>query len=117
VALWLGDGGLVVDGGNAPSRYGVSWSPGSPRLGEVTNPRLFATEHRPPQLKLFALEEALGEGGWLKALGLEGCAARSRSKPEALQGMLFPYLGPLWRRPEGGRLPAALSTRPPTASG
>jgi hypothetical protein len=94
VALWLGDGGLVVEyGGDALSRYDVSFSPGNPRLENVTNPRLFATRYRSPQLKLFALDEALGEGGWLKALGLEGYAARSRKAPDALQEVLFPYLG------------------------
>ena len=36
--------------------------------------------------------EALGEGGWLKVLELEEYAARSRNKPEPLQGALFPYL-------------------------
>jgi hypothetical protein len=35
------------------------------KLVSVTNPRLFPTKHLPPQLKLFALDEALGEGGWL----------------------------------------------------
>ena len=92
VVLWLGDGGLVLEyGGDALSRYDVSFSPGSPKLGNVTNPRLFATKYRPPQLKLFALDEVLGEGGWLKALGLEGYAARSRKKPAALQEVLFAY--------------------------
>lgn len=43
-------------------------------------------------VKLFALDETLGEGGWLKALGLEGYVARSREKPEALQQVLFTYL-------------------------
>jgi putative transposase len=93
VALWLGDEGLVVEyGGDALSRYDVLFSPGSPRLERVANPRLFATKYRPPQLKLFSLDEALGEAGWLKALALDGYAARSRSKPEVLQGVLFSYL-------------------------
>jgi hypothetical protein len=93
VLLWLGDGGLVVEyGGDALSRYDVSFSPGASRLGAVTNARLFATKYRPPQLKLFSLEEALGPGGWLKALGLEGYSPRSRGKPGALQGALFSYL-------------------------
>lgn len=95
VALWLGDGDLVVEHrGQTLSRYDVSFSPGETKLGSVTNPRPFATRYRPPQLKLFALEEALGEGGRLEALGLEeGYAPRSRSKkPEALQGALFSYL-------------------------
>ena len=46
---------------------------------------------RPSQLKLFALKEALGEGGWLTALALDGYAVRSRGKPEALQQVLFSY--------------------------
>jgi hypothetical protein len=73
------------------ARYDVSFSPGAPRLEAVTNPRLFPTRHRSPQPKLFALEEALGEAGWLKALELEGYAPRSRPEPRALQGVLFPY--------------------------
>ena len=93
VALWLGEDGLVVEyGGDALSRYDVSYSRDETRLGAVTNPRLFATKYRPPQLKLFALEDALGEAGWLKAIGLDGYAPRSRGKPEALQGVLFSYL-------------------------
>ncbi len=48
VALWLGDGGLVVEyGGDTLSRYDVSFSPSETKLGSVTNPRLFATKHRP----------------------------------------------------------------------
>jgi hypothetical protein len=58
----------------------------------VTNPRLFATRYRTPQLKLFALEDVLGDKGWLKALALDGYAARSRGKPMALQEVLFSYL-------------------------
>ena len=94
MALWLGDGGLMVEyGGDTLSRYDVSFSPGAPKLEAVTNARLFVTRYRPPQLKLFALEQAPGENGWLKALGLrDGYAARSRSKPESLQGALFSYL-------------------------
>ncbi len=60
-------------------------------LGYVTNPRLFITRYWSPQLKLFALEDVLGEGGWLKALKLDGYAARFRTKPAAPQDVLFPY--------------------------
>ncbi|CAA9514203.1 MAG: hypothetical protein AVDCRST_MAG12-3392 [uncultured Rubrobacteraceae bacterium] len=92
VALWLGDDGLVVEhGGLTLSRYDVSFAAGQTRLENVTNPRLFATKYRPPQLKLFALEDVLGDAGWLKALGLPEYAARSRGRPEALQQALFPY--------------------------
>lgn len=92
VALWLGDGGLVVEyGGDTLSRYDVSFSPGASRLDGITNARLFATRHRSPQLKLFPLEEALGSDGWLKAIGLDGYATRSRAKPGMLQQVLFAY--------------------------
>jgi hypothetical protein len=94
VALWLGNGGLVVEyGGQTLSRYDVSFS-GARKLGEVKNPKLFVTGYRSAQLKLFALEEMLGEGGWLKALRLEEYAARTRLEPqeEALQQVLFAYM-------------------------
>jgi hypothetical protein len=89
-ALWLGDDGLAVEyAGQTLSRYEVSLS-GAMKLEDVANPRLFATSHRSPQLKLFALEEMLGEGGWLKAVKLEEYAARTRRSPIAVQQALFP---------------------------
>ena len=92
VAVWLGDGEMAVEyGGRTLSRYGVALSPGEKKLEAVTNPRLFATPYGTGQPKLFALD-ALGEGGWLKALKLAGYAARSRRRPEALQQTLFSYL-------------------------
>jgi hypothetical protein len=93
VAVWLGDGEMAVEyGGRTLSRYDVSLSPGTAQLKDVTNPRLFATGYRAPQLRLFGLEEALGKGGWLKALRLRGYAACARRRPDALQQALFPYL-------------------------
>ena len=76
--------------GRTLSRYDVSLSRGA-KLEAVTNPRLFATPYATTQPKLFALN-ALGEGGWLKALKLARYAARSRRRPEALQQALFLYL-------------------------
>lgn len=97
MAVWLGEDELVVEhGGLTLSRYDISFSPGKMGLGDVTNPRLFATtRHRPAQLKLFALEEALGDGGWLKVLKLDAYAVRARRRPLALQEVLFPYLDAL----------------------
>ena len=93
VALWLDDGGLVVEyGGDTLSRYDVSLAPGETKLVSATDPRLFPTKHPPRQLKLFALDKALVEGEWLKALGLEAYAPRSRERRETLQGALFSYL-------------------------
>jgi hypothetical protein len=99
VALWLGNEGLSVEyGGQTLSRYDVSFSSGKKKLKEVTNPQLLVTRHRPPQLKLFALEEMLGEDGWLKALRLEEYAARTRPHPPPAvlqQEVLFSYLDAL----------------------
>ncbi len=95
VAVWLGDGEMAVEyAGRTLSRYDVSLSRGGSKLEDVTESRLFATGYRNPQLRLFALD-ALGEGGWLKALRLEGYAAYARRRPDALQQALFPYLDAL----------------------
>ncbi len=92
VAVWLGDGEMAVEyGGRTLSRYDVSLSRDA-KLEEVTNPRLFANGYGTAQPKLFALDDALGKDGWLKALKLEEYAARTRRCPEALQQALFSYL-------------------------
>jgi putative transposase len=96
VALWLGGDSLSIEyGGQTLSRYDVSLSSGSAKLEAVRNPRLFVTEYRTPQLKLFALEDGLGESGWLKALRLEDYILRPRVAPQALQQVLFSYLDAL----------------------
>lgn len=95
VALWLGNDSLVVEyGDHTLSRYDVSFSSsGAKKLEEVKNPKLFDSGYRGSQLKLFALEEMLGEGGWLKALRLEEYAGRRRLEPQeeaaAVQQVLF----------------------------
>jgi hypothetical protein len=84
VAVWLGDGKIAVEyGGRTLSREA--------KLEAVTNRRLFSTPYETGQPKLFALD-ALGAGGWLKALRLAGYVARSRRRPDALQRVLFPYI-------------------------
>jgi len=96
VALWLGIDGLSVEyGGQTLSRYDDSLSSAATKLKDVTNPRLFVTRYRTPQLKLFALEDVLGESGWVKALRLEEYAVRTRQRPQGLQDVLFPYLDAL----------------------
>ena len=97
VALWLDNDGLVVEyGGQTLSRYDVSLSSGSAKrsLEDVSNARLFTTSYgqNRPQPRLFALEETLGEGGWLKALRLEDYALRKPRRPQMLQEVLFSYL-------------------------
>ncbi len=80
----------------APS--GAMWHRSAPtdvRRGEKMG-RERRRKAKPPDdwqelLPLFALDE----GGWLKALKLEGHAARQAPGPMALQEVLFPYLDAL----------------------
>ena len=83
----------VEYGGRTLSRYDVSLSREA-KLEAVTNPRPFATQYQRsrPQPRLFELQDSLGDAGWLKALRLDGYAARTRRWPEALQHPLFRYL-------------------------
>ena len=94
VALWLGPDVLNVEFAGEPiARYDVRYSPRTDRLREAKKPRLFETAYRlnPAQPRLFGLE-ALGEGGWLKALKLDGYVPRSSRRPTMLQAALFPFL-------------------------
>ena len=94
VAVWLGDGEMAVEyAGQTLSRYDVSLSREA-KLEAVTNPRLFVTPYATTQPKLFALD-ALGEGGWLKALRLEEYRTPASRRPQAPQQALFPYLDAL----------------------
>ncbi len=77
-------------GGEPLSRYDVEYTAGTEALRKIGRPRLFETSHMLPQLRLFGLD-ALGEGGWLKALRLEGYAPRGPHRPQAMQEALFPY--------------------------
>ena len=76
VALWLSNGALAVQhAGETLSRYEVEYKPSSRgqagKLIQVRRPEIFETSHRLPQPRLFGLEEALSESGWLKMLKLE----------------------------------------------
>ncbi len=96
VAIWLGDGSLSVEyAGRTLSCFEVSFSSRTGKLEEVRSPRVFVTGYRSPQLRLFELQDLLGDAGWLKALRLEGHAARTRMRPQALQQVLFSYLDAL----------------------
>ena len=64
-------------------------------LEPAGNPRLFFTRYWALQLKLVALEDALRESGRLEVLRLEEYASRARHRLQAVQDVLFPYLGAL----------------------
>lgn len=90
-ALWLAAESLTVEHAGEPlSRYEVSVEAATGKLRSVGRPRLFETLRVLAQPRLFALD-SLGDGGWLKALRLEGYAPRGPRRPEGLQQALFAY--------------------------
>jgi putative transposase len=92
-ALWLAAENLTVEHASERlSRYEVRVEAATGELRSVSRPRLFENSHElnRPQQRLFALD-ALGEGGWPKALRLDGYAPRAPRGPQALQELLFPY--------------------------
>jgi hypothetical protein len=90
-ALWFAAESLTLEHEGEPlSRYEVRVEADTGRLRSVGRPRLFGTSATVAQPRLFGLD-ALGEGGWLKALRLEGYAPRRPGPPRGLQGALFPF--------------------------
>ena len=90
-ALWLASESLTLEHrGEALARYEVEVEAATGRLREVGRPRLFEAPVARPQQRLFALDD-LGEGGWLKAMRLEGYAPRAPRGARPLQQALFPY--------------------------
>ena len=92
-ALWLAAESLTVEHAGEPlSRYRVRLEADTGELRSVEKPRLFETSHGRcrPQRRLFALD-ALGEGGWLKVMRLQGYAPRAPRRARHLQQTLFPY--------------------------
>ena len=99
--MWLLEKTLTVEHAGEPlSAYEVVYEADggrgrSGRLLRVEKPTLFETPFAPAQMRLFGLAEALGEGGWLKALRLEDYAPRRPPRPGMLQQVLFSY-GEAW---------------------
>jgi putative transposase len=99
VVVWMAEDALTVEyGGEALSRYEVECDPAAGvslvgRLRRVNAHTLFetsiATLAKP--LRLFNLEEVLGEEGWIKVLKLEEYAPRQPRRHDELQQVLFPY--------------------------
>lgn len=100
VVVWVAEDALTVEyGGEALSRYEVECDPAgdvSPvgRLRRVKSHTFFETSIASvaKPLRLFDLEEVLGEEGWLKVLKLEEYAPRQPRRPDKLQQVLFPYM-------------------------
>lgn len=99
VALWLGTESLTAEfAGETLARYEIAYSPAAGeatgRLRGVKSPTLFATRyHYSQQLRLFGLEEVLGDSGWLKALKMKEYAPQRPLRKEAMQQVLFWHAG------------------------
>lgn len=99
VEVWMAEDALSVEyGGEALSRYEVECDPAAGvssvgRLRRVKGHTLFETSIASPAkpLRLFDLNEVLGEEGWIKVLKLEEYAPRQPSFHDKLQQVLFPY--------------------------
>jgi hypothetical protein len=64
----------------------VAYAADAHHLAAVTEPQLYETAHRSPQLPLWEL----GEGDWLKVLQLDPYAPRKKPGPPVVQYELFP---------------------------
>lgn len=83
-AVWLYRETLTVEFADQPiAQYSVTYQPDHTHLLNVTNPRLFETPYRSPQLPLWEL----GDGDWLKILWL-GPHAPRRPKRAAVGAQL-----------------------------
>jgi len=72
-AVWLYRETLTVEFADQPiAQYAVAYQPDHTHLRAVTDPRLFETQYRSPQLPLWEL----GDGDWLKILWLGPYAPR-----------------------------------------
>ena len=72
-AVWLYRETLTVEFADQPvAQYSVAYQPDHTHLTNVTNPRLFETPYRSPQLPLWEL----GDGEWLKFVWLGRYAPR-----------------------------------------
>jgi hypothetical protein len=86
-AVWLYGEHLTVEFADEPlAQYHVTYQPDKRHLKTVTEPHLFATAHRSPQLPLWEL----GEGEWLQVLRVPAYAPRKRPRRVGAQLTLFP---------------------------
>ena len=99
VAVWVQEDSLTVEyGGEALSRYEVECDPVAGvssvgRLRRVKGHTLFESSimSSAKPLRLFDLDEVLGEDGWMKFLKLDEYAPRLPQRPDKLQQALFSY--------------------------
>ena len=86
-AVWLYGEHLTVEFADEPlAQYRVSYQPDKRHLKAVTDPYLFETPHRSPQLPLWEL----GDGEWLTVLRLPAYAPRRARPATPLQAPLLP---------------------------
>jgi putative transposase len=85
-AVWLYGEHLTVEFADEPlAQYRVIYQPDKRHLKAVTEPQLFETPHRSPQLPLWTL----GEGDWLQVLRVPAYAPRTQRRRAGTQPALF----------------------------
>ena len=88
-AVWLYRETLTVEFADQPiAQYSVAYQPDRMHLLNVTDPRLFETQYRSPQLPLWEL----GDGDWLKIVWLGRYAPRRAMR--AVVGAQLPLFEP-----------------------
>ena len=88
-AVWLYRATLTVEFADQPlAQYSVAYQPDRMHLLNVTDPRLFETPYRTPQLPLWEL----GDGDWLKIVWLGRYAPRRAMR--AVVGAQLPLFEP-----------------------
>jgi putative transposase len=88
-AVWLYRETLTVEFADQPiAQYSVAYQPDRRHLLNVTDPRLFETQYRSPQLPLWEL----GDGDWLKIVWLGRYAPRRAMR--AVVGAQLPLFEP-----------------------
>jgi len=95
VTLWLGADALAVEfAGDTLARYEVECSSAkgnaAGKLREVKRPQLYGHPYLLRQLRLFELDDVLGDD-WLKVLKVSEYAHRRPRRPQILQEALFAY--------------------------
>ena len=97
VAVWVAEDELTVEyDGEVLSRYEVECEPATSmgtvgRLRKVKGHTLFESSIISPQLRLFDLNEVLGEKGWMKVLKLNEYTPRQPRLTDDLQQALFTH--------------------------
>lgn len=84
--VWLSKEQLTIAFGTTElAHYSVEYAPHGKHIREVTDPQIYDTHHRSPQLPLWQF----GDDEWLKILRLSRHLRKKRTQPTVTQEQLF----------------------------